>query len=301
MKRARNTAGGAPRGCSLAPAPHRDSLAARHVRRAARIAALSGALWQLISPPPARAHAQLQLETVREFDRYAQDAERQFSRRLEGESPFLWSSEDPGRSAAVSQGEIVVEASAGTGWQVISNGLIHDWTAAVLVPGSDVDSVVEIVSSYDTHSTTFAPSVIRSRVLERDGSKYRVAMRVLKKNVLTVVLDTEHLAEYVALDDLRWWGRSRSTSIREVDAPGSESESLRPPGEDSGFLWRLHAYWRFAQTDRGVIAEHRAISLTRSIPRALQWMLHPVLAALPRESLSDMMRITRERALADAR
>ena len=123
-------------------------------------------------------------------------------------------------------------------------------------------------------------------------------MRMVAKNVLTAVLETEHLAEFGALDGLRWWGRSKSVSIREVERPGSGRETLRQPGNDRGFLWRLHVYWRFAQTKRGVIAEHRAISLTRSLPRALRWMLRPVLVALPSGSLRDMMRITREAALA---
>ncbi len=187
-----------------------------------------------------------------------------------------------------------MEPSSGQGWREIQEGLLHDWSAAVLIPGVSVEQVVNIVTSYDTHATTYAPSVIRSQILERDGHKYRVAMRMLAKNVLTAVLETEHQAEFAPIDDLRWWGRSRSISIREVDRPGHPEESLRPPGNDNGYLWRLRVYWRFEQTETGVIAEHRAISLTRSLPKALLWMLRPVLIALPRRSLSEMMRTTRE-------
>ena len=277
-----------------------SSCARHHHRNGVRTAVVAGALWHLTIPGPASAQAQLTPETIREFDTYAQAAESQFSQRLAGEVPFLWSSENSNRALAVSEGEIVVEPSSGQGWHEIQGGLIHDWSAAVFVPGVGVKQVVKVVTSYDTHATTYAPSVIRSQIVERDGRKYHVAMRMLAKNVLTAVLDTEHRAEFVPLDDLRWWGRSQSVSIREVDRPGHPEESLRPPGNDNGYLWRLRVYWRFAQTETGVIAEHRAISLTRSIPKAVRWMLRPVFVSLPRRSLGEMMRMTRHTALANA-
>ena len=288
---------------SLAQGPPRQrSWRARdHHRVGVWTAALAIALWHLAFPGALSAQTKLQPETIREFDIYAQSAEIQFSQRLVGESPFLWSSEEPGRARAVSEGEIVVEPSSGQGWHEIQGGLLHDWSAAALVPGVRVEQVVNVVTSYDTHATTYAPSVIRSRILERDGSTYRVAMRMLAKNVLTAVLDTEHRAEYAPIDDLRWWGRSHSVSIREVRRPGRPDESLKPAGNDNGYLWRLRVYWRFEQTGTGVIAEHRAISLTRSVPRALRWMLRPILVALPRRSLDEMMRKTRESVLANAR
>lgn len=282
------------------PARRRGWLAGDHQRNVVRTAARAGALWLLASPSALSAQTQLQPETIREFDIYARAAETRFSQRLAGESPFLWSSEDSSRAHAVSEGEIVVEPSTGQGWHEIPGGLLHDWSAAVLVQGVRVAHVVNVVTSYDTHATTYAPSVIRSRILEQDGHRYHVAMRMVAKNVLTAVLDTEHRAEYAPIDDLRWWGRSHSVSIREVRRPGHPEESLRPPGNDNGYLWRLRVFWRFEQTATGVIAEHRAVSLTRSIPRALRWMLRPVLIALPRRSLAEMMRKTREAALATA-
>ena len=283
------------------PVRQRSCHARHHHRNGVRTAALAGALWHLTFPDALSAQTQLQTETIREFDIHVQAAESQFAQRLAGESPFLWSSENSTREHAVSVGEIVVGPSSGQGWHEIQGGLVHDWSAAVLVPGVRVEQLVHVVTSYDTHATTYAPSVIRSRILEREGHTYRVAMRVLAKNVLTAVLDTEHHAEYAPMDELRWWGRSQSISIREVRRPGHPEESLRPPGDDNGYLWRLRVFWRFAQTGTGVIAEHRAISLTRSIPKALRWMLRPILIALPRRSLDEMMRKTRESALANAR
>ena len=252
-------------------------------------------------PEHARAQAKLQPETIQAFDTYAADVEAQFGRRLRGETPFLWTSEDQERAAAVAHGEVVVEPSAEAGWHRVSNGIVHDWTAAVLVPDAAVERVVQTVTAYDTHAKTYAPSVTRSRILEREGGNYTVSMRMVKRNVLSAVLETEHKAEFRALDDARWWGLSRSTSIREVQRPGKPNESLRPVGDDNGFLWRLNVYWRFAETADGTIAEHRAVTLTRGLPKAVRWMMRPVLVALPRDAITDVMEATRDGALAAAR
>ena len=67
-----------------------------------------------------------------------------------------------------------------------------------------------------------------------------------------------------------------------------------PPGHDHGFLWRLNSYWRFEQRDGGVYVDCEAISLSRSVPLGLGWMINPMVRALPRESLTNTMRCTRD-------
>lgn len=243
----------------------------------------------------------LRSETIAAFDEYAEAAERQFSDRLAGHAPFLWSTELDEHIDALQAGKIVVAPMTDHGNAPIPGGLIHDWIAAVLVPSVKVEQVVGVVTAYDSHAETYAPSVIESKVVSRDGPRLHVAMRMVRSAGLTAVLDTEHDAEYDRLDRARWWGRSRSTSIREVHKAGSPNEWLSPIGNDNGYLWRLHTYWRFAEAYGGVVAEYRTITLTRGIPSSLRWMLRPVLSQLPRTSLRTVMRTTREAAMARAR
>ena len=230
------------------------------------------------------------------FAEYIASADSQFERRLAGESPFLWSHQDQVRASALARGKIVVDPTPIPDTQEPPGGLIHDWTAALLVPHADAERLVGVVSAYDTHADTYGPGVRHSRILERDGTQMRVVMRLLKKNVLTAVLETEHTVEFDRLDTQRWWGRTETTSVREVVAVGKPNESLRPPGHDRGFLWQMVVYWRFADTPEGAIVEHRSISLTRSPPKGLRWVLGPVLDRLPRQSLANILRTTSEAA-----
>ena len=247
---------------------------------------------------PSAGKVELLPETTAAFDKYAEEVERQFSGRLDGTAPFLWTTERKERVAALLDGRVVVEPLVANGSTAISGGLIHDWIAAVLVPVARAEQVVGVVTAYDSHARTYAPAILRSQILSRDGRKLHVAIRMIRSAGLTAVLDTEHLAEYDRLDSGRWWGRSRSTRIREVLHAGTAREKLSPEGYDNGYLWRLHAYWRFAERPEGVAVEYRTVTLTRGIPSGLRWMLRPVLSHLPRASLRTVMQVTRDTATA---
>ena len=251
----------------------------------------------VLLPAQLRADAKVLPETIAAFDAYSKAADQQFWSRLDGRDAFLWSLSEGARSRAVLNGEVVVEALANTAGLKVRGGLIHDWVAAVFVPGADVSDVVRVVTDYDSHEITYSFSILRSDILERDGSKYHVAMRVMYSALRRVVLDVEHHAEYNRLDNQRWWGRSRTVRVQEVRNPGKPDESLRPAGHDSGYLWRLHTYWRFAGIDGGVVAEYRTVSLTRGIPTGLGWLVRPLASRNARTQLRTVMGLTRDKAL----
>jgi hypothetical protein len=89
------------------------------------------------------------------------------------------------------------------------------------------------------------------------------------------------------------YSQSRSTRIAEVDNPGDVEERGMLPGQDHGFLWRLNSYWRFEQRDGGVYVECEGISLTRTVPVGLGWLVNPIVRTLPRESLEKSLRTLR--------
>ena len=250
-----------------------------------------------VLPAQLGADAKLQPETIAAFDRYSEAADKEFSSRLDGREDFLWSLSAQARARALLNGEVVVEPLENATGLKVRGGLIHDWVAAVFVPGVEVADVVRVVTNYDSHEITYSFSILRSDILERDGSNYHVAMRVMYSALRKVVLDVEHRAEYDRLDSQRWWGRSRAVRVQEVRNPGKPGESLRPPGHDSGYLWRLHTYWRFAEIDGGVVAEYRTVSLTRGIPSGLGWLLRPFASRNARAQLRTVMGLTRDEAL----
>jgi hypothetical protein len=135
--------------------------------------------------------------------------------------------------------------------------------------------------------------VLDSKTLSHNGNDFRIYLRLMKKKVITVVLDTEHEVHYRQVDATRWASRSYSTRIAEVSNPGRRDERELAPDTGHGFLWRLDSYWRFEERDGGVYIECEAVSLTRDVPTGLGWLIEPIIRKLPRESLENTLRSTR--------
>ena len=236
--------------------------------------------------------AELKPETLRAFDLYVKEREAALSHRIRS-GPFLWSDESPDRARRVKGGEVVINGRDG-GVHEIKSGLVHDWSGAVFIPGATLKQVLDLVQNYDNHKNIYDPEVVDSKLRNRNGNDFHIHLRLLKKKVLTVVLNTEHDVRYFALDATRVHSRSYSRKIAELDDAGTQQERELPPGKDHGFLWRLNSYWRFQERDGGVYVECEAISLTRGIPMGLGWMITPIIRDLPRESLEKTLNATRD-------
>ena len=257
---------------------------------------------------------QLKPRTLQAFETYIAEVEKGMEASLHGRGAFSWSDASPERSQHIRQGQIVAQLWEGDGPVKVPNGLIHDWIAAAFVPDATVQQALALVQNYDNHKNIYQPEVIDSKLISHDGNDYRIFLRLLKKKVITVVLDTDHDVHYSALDDKRWSCRSYTTRIAEVEDAGTPKENVLEPDTGYGFLWRLYSYWKFeekkggvgvpgerrvsARGGDGVYIECRAISLTRDIPLGLGWIIEPIIRKLPQESLIHTLEATRNALVA---
>lgn len=231
--------------------------------------------------------ADLKPATSAAFDRYIEQAEQRLNQR----KTFLWADESPDRARRVRAGEAVVEPTGAKPITEINDGLIHDWIGSVFVPGVNLAATAGRVADYDS-SRTRHREVTESRIVSHKGNDYVVFMRLVKKKVITVVLNTEHDIHYYPVDATHLRSQSKTLKIAEVDNPGKRDEKEMPPGTGHGFLWKLDTYWRFQERDGGTWIECEAISLTRDIPTGLGWLIEPIVRSLPRESLENTLRET---------
>lgn len=237
---------------------------------------------------------QLKPQTVEAFDTYIREAEAGMEQTLDGNGSFLWSDADSARAQLVRGGKVVAQFWSGKGPVKVPNGLIHDWIAAAFLPATNIKKTLALIQDYDNHKSIYKPEVIASRLISRQGNDFRIYLRLLKKKIMTVVLDTDHEVHYRAVDPKRWICRSYTTRIAEVENAGSPKEKVLPPDSGFGFLWRLYSYWRFHERDGGVYVECRAISLTRDVPLGLGWVVAPIIQNLPKESLVSTLEATRQ-------
>jgi hypothetical protein len=240
------------------------------------------------------ARVQLKPETLQAFDSYIQDAEREMEPSLHDSGTFLWCLADSPRAKLVRKGNVEVQFWSGDGPVRVPGGLIHDWVGAAFAPSTTVARTLALVQDYDHHKAVYRPEVIESKLLSHHGNDFQIYLRLLKKKVITVVLDTEHDVHYSALDAMSWSCRSHTTRIAEVENGGTAKEEVSQPDTGYGFLWRLYSYWRFQERESGVFLECRAISLSRDVPKGLGWLIDPIVRKLPRESLVKTLADTLE-------
>ena len=237
---------------------------------------------------------QLNPSTLNAFDAYIHNIETEMEKSLDASGSFLWSQQASERAQVVDLGQVAAQFWSGEGPVKVPKGLIHDWIAAAFIPQTNITDVFAVIQDYNNHKNTYKPEVIDSKLISRDGDDFQVYLRLLKKKVITVVLDTDHQVHYRPVGQTRWICRSYTTKIAEVESAGSPAERVLLPDTGYGFLWRLYSYWRFEELNAGVVVECRAISLTRDVPFGLGWAIEPIIEKLPKESLISTLEATRQ-------
>jgi len=222
----------------------------------------------------AQFQARLSPKADQAFEDYRKAVEAQFDGR-------------PRFSSGLKPGQIEIVPANGRGPVDAEDGLIHDWVAAAIVSGVTVDKALALLQNYAAYKYIYSPDVSDSRLLRRDGDLWHVYLRMVKKNVVTVILNGEFDVHYRSLGNNRWHVMSRSTRIAELDG---DRELM--PGGGHGFLWRLNAYWLIEPRPEGVYLECHSISLSRNIPFVLSLAVKPFVTSVPRESLQDTMDAT---------
>jgi hypothetical protein len=86
---------------------------------------------------------------------------------------------------------------------------------------------------------------------------------------------------------------SRSMRIAEVENPDSPKEHEKTVGNDHGYLWRLYTYWRIEEKDGGVYVQNESVSLSRTVPALLAFVVNPLVKSIPRNVLIHLLTDTR--------
>ena len=243
-------------------------------------------------------------ETLKAFDNYIQTAAARNNEELAARRNFLLLDTllDPERDRTyhlLKYQQTIIRHSpcASRDCSNIPGGLIHDWTGITFVPGVTLQQTLSTLQDYDRDSDYYRPTVLRSKLLSREGNSFHVFLRLKETHVLNVVLDTEYEIQYLVIDRTHAASISHSTRITEIEKAGTPQEHAASPKNSHGFLWRLNSYWRFYQADGGVYIQCNAISLTRDIPTGLGWLVAPFIENVPRESLDFTLTATRQALL----
>jgi hypothetical protein len=258
-------------------------------------------VWALtLSVAAPTGSAELKPATTAAFDKYVRLTEQRMEGEL-GPDAFLWIDRLKGQArtdavATLKRGELVIErlrTREGGSELDAPDGMIHHWLGLTFIPGIKADAAVALLQDYDRHARVYAPNVVASKTLQRNGDRFRVFLRFYMKRVIGVTMNTEHEAVFTRPAPDRAWSRIHSTRISEVADAGTPQEHELAPGRDQGFMWRLNTYWRFLERDGGVYVQCESLTLSRDIPFGLGWLIGPFVTSVPKDSLTFSLEKTR--------
>jgi hypothetical protein len=196
----------------------------------------------------------------------------------------------PDADLRLRRGEVVIEQLNPSNGAELPGALLHHWRGTAFAPNAKAADLERLLRDFDAYPQSFAPQVLQARVLAEHDDRFEAWMRVRQKHVLTVVMDSTYDVTFGRLDAKDGFSASRSTQIYEIDAPGTDRERALNAGEEHGFLWRLNSYWTYEERDGGLYIQIESVSLSRSIPTGLGWVVGQFVERVPRESLEFTLR-----------
>lgn len=235
--------------------------------------------------------------TARAWDQYVTAVEARRTPPVDGVRPFLVIDQQPAGSAVrerLLQGTPYIakrDAERADGRSIdVPDARVHHWLGAVFLPRVSVEGLLKVLES----GPPAQADVLRATVLERGPDELRVFLKLQRTKIVTVVFDTEHLVRFSRLSPSRAASVSVATAIRELRGANTAAETALAPGADHGYLWRLHAYWRYEAVAGGVIAECESISLSRDIPFGFGVLVGPFVDSAARQSMESALAAIRD-------
>jgi hypothetical protein len=130
-------------------------------------------------------------------------------------------------------------------------------------------------------------------LIERNGDESKIYFQFFNHSIVTVILNANFDVRDTQFGSGRFQTVSRSTRIAEVENADSPNEHEKPVGNDHGYMWRLYTYWRIEEKDGGVYVQNESVSLSRTVPALLAFVVNPLVKSIPRNVLIHLLTDTR--------
>jgi hypothetical protein len=252
------------------------------IARVAAVCFLGGLSAALCAQPDPSANAG--------FDTYTHTVEARLEQQHRAAEGFLAPASIPQTDSHHRKSEFLVENLTPTPDLGLPGALLFHWRCSTFIKGASAADFERLQRDYNAYPKVFSPEVLQASILSRDGDHLQTRMRVRQHHVITVVLDTTYDVTVGHLNPQHGYSLSRSTDISEIDGAGTPSEHALAPTQAHGFMWRLNTYWTWEERDDGLYLQIESVSLTRSIPSGVGWIVRPFVESIPRESLEFTLR-----------
>ena len=231
--------------------------------------------------------AELKPETRAAWDEYAKSVEDRVNTR-------------PPSASSAHGTEIVVEPAPGPNPKRVPNGLIHHWTGAVFIPGTDIDRVLAVVRNYARYPQFYKPGILEASLTRRNGLHDNLVLVFANPHSPRTAVECTYQSTYVRVDARHWYSISRTDHTQQIDDYGTPHQHKLPIDQGNGYLWRLNRIAWYEERDEGVYVNVEAVALSRDVPSAIRWLAMPIIRRIARETLAEWLTRTRSAVTARA-
>jgi hypothetical protein len=247
----------------------------------------------ILTAAPGNVVAQPAPSAIATFNSYIGGVESRLEQQHGSQNTFLVPTSLPSESDnRLRRGEFLVEQITPATGKALPGAMLHHWRGTAFVAGATAGDFARLMKNFNAYPQRFSPQVLQARVLSQHDDHLEAVMRVRQKHIIPVVMDTSYDIVYGQLDAQHQYSLSRSTQISEIDSAGTPGEHALSSSEEHGFLWRQNTYWSYVERDGGLYMQIESVSLSRSIPSGLGWVVRPFVESVPRESLEFTLRST---------
>ena len=240
--------------------------------------------------------------TLKAYERYVAITEQRIRAERAGTSSPFWVDRQPDKVKTsamqkLRRGDTIVETleTRDNGQAIeVPDGRVHHWVATTLLPGAQLEQVLAIVRDYDRYPQVFAPLITRAKPIEKHSDRDVVTLRTSIKKLISVVMEGDYVLEYSRLGPTRVATTTIATNLHQVINEGRADERREPTDKTDGYLWRYRMYCTLEQRPEGALDQCESVTLTRTVPGLVSWLVGGTVAAIPRDSLTLMLTGTKK-------
>jgi len=230
-------------------------------------------------------------QAITAFNAYVHATETSLMRRHQSQNEFLAPTASlPENQLRLRRGDLIIEQLTPVNGMELHGALLHHWRGTAFIPGVTASDFERLMKNFHAYPQIFSPQVLQTKLLTQRENDFEIQMRVLQRHVIPVVMDITSDITFERPGARRGYSIARSVHISEIESAGTRNERALNSSEDHGFLWRQNTYWTYEQRDGGLFMQIESVSLSRSIPFGLGWVVRPFVESVPRDSLEFTLR-----------
>jgi hypothetical protein len=234
--------------------------------------------------------ATIAVQTLEAWNDCEQEARAEVLKESSTPERFLFTDSRPEHleSAQFRRGLFIT--SPHSGGMPIPSGLIHHWFGTISIPNAHLAELIAVLQDYNSYAAVYKPGVVESKLLGRDQNEFTYRLKFVQRGFgIKAGLLANFKSTYYRLAPDAGYSVTEAANLTELADPGTPEERPLTQNASHGYVEKVFTIVRYREVDGGVYVEVESLTLSRSIPAAIRWMVTPLVQRFSRQTMADTL------------